>query len=178
MSEKEKSYELFIMDEQNYEFDSVKIVKKLKAMTMDLDIDHLKLSDEDEKAFLRKATLAQQQGKPLTEAEKALIQKHNVAGGKKEDEMENPNERSVEVLTDSDEEIDQQIKSGASKKKEAEVKVNHNTKGEKPVEVFKNLFSEFKDLIPSKGKGNEKETDNGGKKKPGMFEKAKGFFGL
>lgn len=80
-------------------------------------------------------------------------------------------ERSVEELSMSDDEGNPPAKKFP--KKSAFVPKDKNE--EKTTDVFKNLYSEFKEYIPSKDK---KEETNSTKKKPGFMQTARGFFGL
>lgn len=80
-------------------------------------------------------------------------------------------ERSVEELSMSDDD-------GQPSKKKLPVKtafVPKDKKDEKPADVFKNMYSEFKEYIPSKDKKPETATASN---KPSFMSKARGFFGL
>lgn len=79
-------------------------------------------------------------------------------------------ERSVEELSMSDDD------SPAAKKLPVKTAfVPKEQTEEKTTDVFKNLYSEFKEYIPSK---DQKEDPNAKKDKPGFMAKARGFFGL
>lgn len=73
-------------------------------------------------------------------------------------------ERSVEELSDDEED------QGGQKKGEGKYV---DTRNEKPMEVFKNLYSDFKEFIPGK-----KSEDQPEGRKQTFMNKARGFFGL
>ena len=74
-------------------------------------------------------------------------------------------ERSVEELSMSDED------SPPIKKV---YKAPTADKEEKPMDVFKSLYSDLKECIPNK----EVKDGNVKKEKPNLMQKARGFFGL
>ena len=208
VSEKEKFDELFVADEQDYEYESITVLKKRLILASDFDIDNIILTEDDQKAFMRKATMLQRgqtvvEGKESFQRQQTLAQKTEafqrqqtlaqknealkkqqtmVAAEPIKEESENPNDRSVEVLSDSSEEdtkpVDPKVKEEREKvaRMIANTKAgNHDTSNEKPMDVFKNLFTEFKPFIPSK---ENKEPEAAPKKKPGFFSTARSFFGL
>lgn len=198
MSEKEKFDELFVADEQDYNYESITVLKKRLILASDFDIDNIILTDEDQKAFMKKATmiqrgqtivepkdgfqrqqtLAQMQNKEALKKQQTIMAKESIS-----EERENPNERSVEVLSDSSEEegtkpVDPKVKEEREKvaRMIANTKAgNHDTSNEKPMDVFKNMFTEFKPFIPSK---DSKQKEEAPKKKQGFFSTARNFFGL
>lgn len=79
-------------------------------------------------------------------------------------------ERSIEELSMSDDD------SPPAKKYPVKTAfVPPEKKEELTMDVFKNLYSEFKEFIPSKDKKEETAVK---KEKPGIMQKARGFFGL
>ena len=196
MSEKEKFNELFMADEQNYQYESITVLKKRLILASDFDIDNIILADDDPKAFSKKATMMHG-GQTIVEVKDGFKQQQTQAPNKEAlkkqqtvmakepilEERENPNERSVEVLSDSSEEegakpVDPKVKEEREKvaRKLANTKAgNHDTSNEKPMDVFKNMFTEFKPFIPSK---DSKVKEEAPKKKQGFFSTARNFFGL
>ncbi len=196
VTEKEKFDELFVADEQDYKYESITVLKKRLILASDFDIDNIILTEDDQKAFMKKATMIQRgqtivegkgdfQGQQTLAQNKEALKKQQtvVASDPIKEERENPNDRSVEVLSDSSEEegdkpVDPKVKEEREKvaRMIANTKAgNHDTSSEKPMDVFKNLFTEFKPFIPSK---DNKEKEEAPKKKQGFFSTARNFFGL
>ena len=80
VSEKEKFDELFVADEQDYEYESITVLKKRLILASDFDIDNIILTEDDQKAFMRKATMLQRgqtvvEGKESCQRQQTLAQK-------------------------------------------------------------------------------------------------------
>lgn len=166
ISEAEKFDELFVADEQVYEHKKVTIVKTKKSKH-EFDIDNLNVGDEK-----APGTAAGGSSKPGQSVEKKPD--GDAGKGQEKDESQSPGkelirERSVEMLSMSDDE------DSPPKKKNNEKQVPYvDTRNEKPADVFRNMYSDFKEFIPGK-KNNEQEPAG---KKQGFMSKARGFFGL
>lgn len=160
---------MFIADEQKYDYKKVKVVKT-KKQKKGFNMDDMQLGDEKkpepvpnpEPAPQEQNDTAPQQ--PETQATKTDQADHT------DPKKPVTRERSVDELSMSDDD--------SPPAKKAPVKtayVPKDKKDEKPGDVFKNMYSEFKEYIPSKDKKPETAAATN---KPGFMQKARGFFGL
>ena len=164
ISEAEKYDELFIADEQVYDFKKVKIVKTKKEKK-EFNMDQLALADEKPKDPVKPS-----QPQPISESQ--LKSKDNVHQDPQKGALSDgkilTKERSVEMLSMSDDD-----EPPVKQPRKAEVPYV-DTRNEKPTDVFKNMYSDFKDFIPGK-KTNDGQPNA---PKPSFMNKARGFFGL
>lgn len=167
MTEAEKYDELFDCDKQDYEFNHVKIKKKEGKRKNKFDIDNIKI--EGAEADTEGSSGQQGDDKRADEANAEGRDGENAQGNDEDDEA---NERSTDMLSDD----------GSFDVDEKGNKIEHDLSKEKVLDVFKSLFSEFKEFIPAKQKPGEAaptpEESPAQNKKEKFFSKAKGFFGL
>lgn len=163
MSEAEKYDELFDMDKQDYDFNHIKIKKKEVKKKNKFDLDAMKVEGDDQKT---NDGGSENTAGDTQDEDTPSQKKPKPEGG----DGENPNERSVEMLSDDDED-DYDVDDKGNK-------IDHDLKDEKPLEIFKSLFSDFKEFIPKKAGKDEPPAPPMENKKERFFSKAKGFFGL
>lgn len=128
-------------------------------------MDQLTLADEKPKDPIKPSPL-----QPTPESQ--VKSKDNVPQtpqeGASPEDKKLTKERSVEMLSMSDDD-----EPPAKKQSKAEVSYV-DTRNEKPTDVFKNMYSDFKEFIPGK-KTNDGQPNA---PKPSFMNKARGFFGL
>lgn len=160
--EAERFDELFIADPQIYEYKKVKVVKN-KKVKKTFNMDEMQLAEE------KKPEEKPPQVDPKPDPSQPVPTPQQPEPGAPGSPAKPPltRERSVEELSMSEDE--------SPPKPKAFVPKQADTKDEKPMDVFKNMYSEFKEYIPSKNEAGSTQTTQN---KPGFMQKARGFFGL
>lgn len=180
ISEAEQYDELFTADKQDYEYKKIHISKTRKPKH---EFDLTKIDVEDQGKKKEKESEGEGEDNPAKSGEEGESQDVRVEtpqekGGEGEEAsqtqqegQETPaegedgvKERSPDVLSlDSSDESDEELR-----KKIENTRPMDQPKNEKPMDVFKSMYSEFKEI----------KKDAKTKSKTSVINRAKGFFGL
>lgn len=166
--------ELFIADKQEYDYKKVTVVKTQKVKK-GFNMDELNVGDEKKP---KEDVISRPGAFNPADAKKQAAAQENApkADGAPANPPKNPapRERSVEELSMSDDDAPTTKKVPTKKAYVPPAKTE-----EKTTDVFKNLYSEFKDYMPSNEKKDQSANQTTAQKnKPGFMDKARGFFGL
>ena len=171
MAEALKFDEIFSVDKQDYEYTPIKIAKKRKKIEDKFNLGSMNIEGNQAPGKTEAGTPSQlppaqspgnegDVGPPATpvvnnEPTGSPQKPSSPVKPPQESDPDKPHDRSIDVLSDDDDDPP------AATNKPSQPYVDQN---EKPMDVFKSMFSEFKEFIPDRFK-NEKEKQEAEEKK-------------